>query len=318
MTERISVIVPVYRAVAYVAECVASIAAQDHAPHEVIFVDDHGGDGSVGIATRVAAELGLAARVVEMADHGGAEAARNVGVREATGDLVWFCDADDTADPRFLSTLVRRLRADRSAFAMTRTLVVGADGAYVDEPVAADAVWPGVRVAEAVLRNELRGYLCNKLLPLAFLRERELAEGVLYGDLDAIVALALRSPTVSLCAEPLYRYRAHAASSSRVFSPRTLDLLAQERRVDEILDGDGRVRASVRLRYRYQGVVLPLANMAARAGGSASRDALATAAARVRARDLVRLTFAGEWRLAAPAAVLRLSRRLYAAILRRR
>lgn len=316
---RVSVIVPVYRVEPFVAECVRSIAAQELPVHELVLVDDRGGDASMDIAVATAADAGIDARVVTMPRNSGIGAARNAGLRAATGDLIWFCDADDTADPRLLAMLARRLRDDGSDLAICRTLIVSGTASRIDEPLELDGVVPGIRVADAVLRNELRGYASNRLTPAPLARAHPFAEGVAYEDLDTAVAVAVDCASVSLCAEPLYHYRDSGPSVSRRFSTHTFDLIDQEGRVREVAARHGGIADATLLRYRYEGVTLPLANMAARAPDDPdAARALRVAAARVRPAELARLVRASAWRLAAAAAVLRLSTRLYAAVLRRR
>lgn len=317
---RVSVVVPVYRVEPYIAECVDSIASQDHRPHELILVDDRGGDGSIAIGIDTASRSGLGARVVEMPENSGIGAARNAGLRAATGDIVWFCDADDTADPRMLGTLVGRMQADKTQLAVARTLVVGGPSPYVVEPWAIDGVVPGRRVAEAMLRNELRGYAPCRLIAATLARAHRFSEGVAYEDLDVSVGLALAAGRVTVCSAPLYRYRIGHTSHSAHFSPRTFDLLAQEQRVLATIGDPPRVSQRTVLQYRYEGVTLPLANMAARAGTADPQAlrALRVASSRVRMTDVVRLVRRTTWRLAVAASVLRVSTRVYASILRRR
>ncbi|MES2682303.1 MAG: glycosyltransferase family A protein [Pseudomonadota bacterium] len=88
MTPRISVIVPVYNGEAYLGECLASIAAQNLRPVEVIVVDDGSTDGSARLATA------QGARLLQQANRGPA-AARNAGIAAASGELLAFLDADD-------------------------------------------------------------------------------------------------------------------------------------------------------------------------------------------------------------------------------
>lgn len=54
MSALISVIIPVYKVEAYIAECLDSVLSQSHRNIEVICVDDCGGDGSLAIAERYA------------------------------------------------------------------------------------------------------------------------------------------------------------------------------------------------------------------------------------------------------------------------
>lgn len=317
---RISVVVPVRHAEPYIEACVASITAQHLRPLELVLVHDPSETASIAIATRVAEEGGLDARTVEIPHNRAPGNARNAGVARARGRLVWFCDADDTADPRFLSTLAERLERDGSAFAMCRTLVLENGGERVDEPVDADGVWSGAEVARAQLRNGLRGYSCNRLAPLDLVRRHPFPEDRFYEDYDPWLAMALESERVSLCRDALYHYHRRAGSVSNAFSERTRELFDQEHRVDRVLGRHpGAVGTAQRLRYRYEGVVFPVANMASRAPEHpASEAALREAASHVRLWDVVRLLFTGQRRMAVIAAELRISWRAYAAVLRRR
>ena len=82
----VSVIVPVYNGQNYIAEALASIAAQTHPPHQVLVVNDGSTDGT--------AEL-LRGYEVLHTPRVGPAAARNRGLANAIGDLVAFLDADD-------------------------------------------------------------------------------------------------------------------------------------------------------------------------------------------------------------------------------
>jgi glycosyltransferase involved in cell wall biosynthesis len=93
---KISVVIPAYNAERFLPRCLASVFAQTLAPYEVIVVDDGSTDGTAQIAE----ELG--ATVVRRAN-GGAAAARNTGVRHATGEWIAMLDADDWWDPRKLA-----------------------------------------------------------------------------------------------------------------------------------------------------------------------------------------------------------------------
>ena len=57
---------------------------------------------------------GLDARIVDSSDLRSASHARNVGAREATGDLLLFCDGDDVADPGWMTAMVDALATARA------------------------------------------------------------------------------------------------------------------------------------------------------------------------------------------------------------
>lgn len=86
----VSVVVPVHDGARYLKEAVDSALFQRPRPLEVIVVDDHSSDDSVAIAKSFGAAV-----TVMSADGQGAAAARNSGVRAASGSLLAFLDADD-------------------------------------------------------------------------------------------------------------------------------------------------------------------------------------------------------------------------------
>ena len=99
----IDVVIPAKDAAAFLPECLGSVAAQSHVPRQVIVVDDSSSDDTA----RLAASLGA---VVLPSTRPGAGAARNLGARSSTADLVAFLDADDLMAPG-------RLEADGAALA---------------------------------------------------------------------------------------------------------------------------------------------------------------------------------------------------------
>lgn len=93
-TPKISVIVPVYKAEAYLRRCVDSILAQTFQDFEVLLIDDGSPDRSDEICDEYARKDSRV-RVFHK-KNGGAAAARKIGVYESIGDWIMFVDSDDT------------------------------------------------------------------------------------------------------------------------------------------------------------------------------------------------------------------------------
>lgn len=101
MVEKLSVVIPAYRAEKYLSEAVDSVRGQLWPGElEIIIVDDGSDDGTLALAQK----LGGAALTKP---RGGAASARNVGLRAASGEMVFLLDADD----RLLPGALRRLYA---------------------------------------------------------------------------------------------------------------------------------------------------------------------------------------------------------------
>lgn len=87
---RVSVIIPVHNAEAFLASTLDSVVGQRYDALEIIVVDDGSTDGSAAIVKACPADV----RYV-FQPNAGPPAARNAGLRRATGDLITFLDADD-------------------------------------------------------------------------------------------------------------------------------------------------------------------------------------------------------------------------------
>lgn len=98
---KVSVIIPCFNASHSLRLCLESVVGQCYAPLEIICVDD----GSVDNTVNVAREFD-AVQVVKQSNQG-ACAARNRGVREATGKYIKFLDADDFLFPAVISHQVK-------------------------------------------------------------------------------------------------------------------------------------------------------------------------------------------------------------------
>jgi len=89
----VTIIVPVHNGGEKFRMCLSSLAACDPAPEEVIVVADGESDGS----WRLAQEFGW--RVLKTPETGGPARARNLGAKNAAGDILFFIDADVTVSP---------------------------------------------------------------------------------------------------------------------------------------------------------------------------------------------------------------------------
>src|ERR1044071_1505350 len=88
MARTISVIVPVYNSAGYLRSCLEHLRRSTLSDYECIVVDD----GSTDDSSKIASEFGF--RVLTTGCRRGPAFARNLGARAATGDILFFIDAD--------------------------------------------------------------------------------------------------------------------------------------------------------------------------------------------------------------------------------
>lgn len=103
---KVSIIIPVYNARKYISTCLESIAAQTLDGIEVVLVDDHGTDNSIGIARDFASgHTSIVWKYTKTSVNSGPGEARNCGLGVAGGKYVCFVDADDWIEPSFCEKL---------------------------------------------------------------------------------------------------------------------------------------------------------------------------------------------------------------------
>ena len=86
----VSVIIPVYQAEKFLTECVESVRKQDYSELEIVLVND----GSTDRSNQMCEELAAAdprIRVIHQ-NNKGSGAARNAGIKEATGKYLLFLE----------------------------------------------------------------------------------------------------------------------------------------------------------------------------------------------------------------------------------
>ena len=99
----VSVIVPFYNAEPYLKRCIDILLKQDfNKPFEIIMVDDASTDNSQNIIKKQNSPM---IKLYSLPSNTGPSAARNIGLKIAKGDYVFFLDADDTISTSTLKTL---------------------------------------------------------------------------------------------------------------------------------------------------------------------------------------------------------------------
>lgn len=93
MINKISIVVPVYNAEAYIEACVESVIAQTYRNWELILVDDSSTDRSLQRCNQYLLDERIHMLHIP---HLGVSNARNAGVSAASGNYIMFVDSDDT------------------------------------------------------------------------------------------------------------------------------------------------------------------------------------------------------------------------------
>jgi glycosyltransferase involved in cell wall biosynthesis len=121
----VSAIIPAYNAGQYLREALESVFQQTRVPDEVIVVDDCSTDNTVQVVRDFEAP-GKRIRLLSTPKNSGSAIARNLGIREASGELIALLDADDLWLPEHVATVAGLLEGcEEAALAFSLTEAFG-------------------------------------------------------------------------------------------------------------------------------------------------------------------------------------------------
>ena len=207
----ISVIIPVYNAEKYLERCLQSVLQQTYPHIEVLCVNDGSTDACAEILNRFSVE-DLRVRVISQANKG-QSAARNVALKAAVGDYVFFVDADDFIHPQTLEILLTVAQKSNAS-------VVATEDAehYSQSPVDMDNLRYEMHQnpLNHILQNEASGsVIWNKLYARALIQNRPFIEGIYFEDWPWVTCLFADIEAYVTVPYALYGYNTENESTMR-------------------------------------------------------------------------------------------------------
>ncbi len=144
----ISIIVPVYNGGSDFVRCLADLKTSTFPPHEVIVVDD----GSTDDSAQQARALGYLV-LSTLSPRSGPAKARNIGAHAATGDILFFIDADVCVQPDSVARVQAAFENDPELDALI--------GSYDDDPAHRDFLSQYKNLMHAFVHQSAREQACT-------------------------------------------------------------------------------------------------------------------------------------------------------------
>ena len=264
---KFSVVIPVYNTEAYLDHCVESVVAQTFDDLEIILVDDGSPDGAPAKCDAWV-EKDSRTRVVHQ-QNGGLSAARNTGIRSASGEYVLFLDSDDWWEtPAVLEALARQLErtpVDVLSFNYRKSYDGNLEPLYFAEDIPCSEETE--TIAQMMSRDLWVTGACNKAIRRTLLTENDLyfREGITSEDIDWTLRLALAGESFAFANVCVFVYRKIATSISHSPSPRKIECLCDNvRRCVELLRSAPVEKAEVLkpfVAYQYGTLLHNVANL---------------------------------------------------------
>lgn len=122
---KISFIIPVYNSDKYLNKCIDSILNQSYKNFEIILVDDGSSDLSPSICDYYQNNYKNVKTIHKK--NGGVASARNIGIKESSGDYLFFIDNDDWINSSELINSVKTIEDSKADLLINRYYIVDND-----------------------------------------------------------------------------------------------------------------------------------------------------------------------------------------------
>lgn len=229
MLPKVSVIVPVYKAEAYINKCVDSLLVQTFKDFEILLIDDGSPDKS-GYICDDYARKDRRVRVFHK-ENGGVSSARQCGIDNALGEYTIHADPDDWVEPTMLEELYAKAKIDDADMLICDYCEENNDKSiYIkQEPSSLD---PDIVIKE--LFKNLHGSCCNKLIRRSCYSKYNIyfpLDLTCNEDLYVCVSLLKHPITVAYLPKAFYHYVQDVNANSLVKRKKTYEekLLIKEK-----------------------------------------------------------------------------------------
>uniref|UniRef100_UPI0039A58254 glycosyltransferase n=1 Tax=Ornithobacterium rhinotracheale TaxID=28251 RepID=UPI0039A58254 len=170
---KLSIIIPCYNAEKTIKKCFDSLINQeDHLLDiEVLIFNDGSTDNSLGIIEEVTSNHKDICKIFNL-ENQGVYRVRNLALKKATGDFIWFIDADDFVAPNSLSLIKKNI--DHKIDIVNFGYKIENRSHYLKEmyPPKINGIITGIEFLD---KNDGRLYLWNNVYNLNFLKSQNIS-----------------------------------------------------------------------------------------------------------------------------------------------
>ncbi len=210
---KVSIVVPVYNAAAYLHRCVDGLLAQTYRNLEIILVDDGSTDASGSICDSYA--LGNPTVRTYHIPNGGASLARKFGLQHASGEYVSFADSDDCVDRRYIETLYSLIERYGTDISACNVLRINSDKEIPEHIEGDDSLLAFDELMPRFFKYEFWG-LYAKLYKKTVFSSVHFPEATLSEDYFVMSQLFCNERQMAYTSANLYYYEYHDGSLSHL------------------------------------------------------------------------------------------------------
>lgn len=236
-----SVIIPVYNSSEYLQKCISSILCQEFQDYEAIFVDDGSSDESISIISKYIKQHHNFKLIKQ--ENLGVSAARNNGLKNATGQYIMFMDSDDYWVNDILKRLNKVLSSHKSVDILFFNIFEDIDNTFKYHHVSSEFLGENLSkkaAIEGILSNKgYRGYSVNKVFKNTCIGKNKFDESITYLEDMLFNITCVQNATKFMGIDDcLYAYRWRQTSVVNTFGPSHMTIFEALQKIDALVPGE--------------------------------------------------------------------------------
>lgn len=210
----VSIIIPIYKVEKYIERCLISVINQSFADIEMILIDDYGNDKSMQIALNVlkSNKWEHKSKIITHNKNRGLSAARNSGIKEASGDYIYFLDSDDSISIDCIEKLIKPALKYKNDFVIgDYKCIYNSQEIFTEKPplkLNSKNISTKDKILISFQNGEWYEMAVNKLIRRSFLIDNDLffTEGIIHEDVLWSFKMACKAQSMSVINECTYYY----------------------------------------------------------------------------------------------------------------
>lgn len=222
MSKCVTIIIPSYQADQYIARAIDSACKQTYSNIEIIVVDDGSTDKTKEVLDPYITNEQIKYLFKE---NGGLSDARNVGLKAASGEYIYFLDSDDWIEETYIQKMVDEANKQNADIVLSSIIMT--DGK--SEELRPDALLKGI--TDENVRNfytpmHFHPIMQNKLFATTLIKENNLQfpVGLYYEDVYFFTKAFEKATVVSRCLDAKFYYFQHSDSIMKQTTTRLLEI----------------------------------------------------------------------------------------------
>lgn len=219
--KKISVIIPCYNVEKYIEKCLDSVINNGMDDIEIIVINDGSKDDTLKILKDYKEKYSSIILIDQ--NNQGPSAARNAGIKKATGEYITFLDSDDWIEPRMYNTMYEKAKEGNFDI-----VACGINIVYPNKTVKIDCGVSDDIINKRKIKNLMNEWytvLWNKIYKKELIKSIEFKPGIWYEDVEFLYRLLPKIKSVGVVSQHFCNYVQRESSITYTYNHKLYDII---------------------------------------------------------------------------------------------